>query len=266
MSNKRILNITSVKKRDTMQQWTNIDAGSISPGTFAFKEATLSGNFTYMIPWIATGRPGLDDNGGGAGPISESVRTKTTVYMRGLKETLSVRSADGDPWRWRRICFTIKGPHIHSLQTANSILYNFQTSSGGAVGVTRPVTNWPATIPGGAELEQLMFKGQRNFDWVDPTIAPLDTTRISVKYDKSMTLAAGNESGFIKTIHRWHPMNKNLVYSDDFPGGGAELTPWSTEGKQGMGDYYVVDLFKSNGRPEATLGLRMNSTLYWHEK
>lgn len=265
MSKKQILNVTSRKKKDVMQQWTNIDAGQITPGNFAFKEAYLSGNYNYMIPWIATGRPGVGAEGAGGTMIQEAVRTSSTCYMRGLKETISLRTADGDPWRWRRICFTLKGDRIHSLQTPAQILYNRATGSGTS-GITRPVTNWPATFIGGAELEQLIFRGVRNLDWVEPTLAPLDTTRISVKYDKTMSLASGNESGFIKTIHRWHPMNKNLVYSDDENGQNMELTPWSTEAKPGMGDYYVVDLFKSNGRPEAQLGLRYNSTLYWHEK
>lgn len=265
MSKKRILNITSRKKRDVMQQVTNIDSGTLTPGTLGFREAYLSGNYNYLIPWIATARPGIDQNGGAAGTIAEATRTLGTCYMRGLKESISVRSADGDPWKWRRICFTLKGDRIHSLQTANQILYNRQGGAS-ASGVTRPVTNWPSTALAGGELEQLIFRGFRNQDWVDTTLAPVDTTRISVKYDKTINLTSGNESGFLKTIHRWHPMNKNIVYGDDQTGQGVELTPWSTEGKQGMGDYYVVDIFKSNGRPEAQLGLRYNSTLYWHEK
>lgn len=265
MSAKRILNLTSEKKKDVMLQYTNIDYGAITPGAYNQREAALSGNYRYMIPWIATGRPGIDVGGGGANPIDESTRTKTTCYMRGLKESITLRAGDGHPWLWRRICFTLKGDRIHSLQAAGMLLYD-RMSGTGSSGVVRPATNWPATAQGGAELEQLMFRGLRNVDWADSFLAPLDTTRITVKYDKTTTLSAGNSEGFIRTYHRWHPMNKNLVYGDDQAGQAVQLTPWSTEGKQGMGDFYVVDLFKSNGNPDAQLGLRYNATLYWHEK
>ena len=63
-------------------------------------------------------------------------------------------------------------------------------------------------------------------------------------------------------------MNHNLVYGDDEVGGQEATTLFSTEGKAGMGDYYVVDLFQpSFGAGESdTLYFRPQATLYWHER
>lgn len=264
MSSKRILNVSSKKKRDVMLQWTNIAAnGQVGP--FGSGEAILTGNINYMIPWIATARPAVTSNGTGGFPIYEAVRTSSTCYMRGLKEVVSLRSATGDPWKWRRICFRFKGDRIHSLQTGPLRIYD-RVEGTDSAGVVRSATNWSGLTQGGAELEQLMFRGLRNLDWVDPWLAPLDTNNISVAYDKTVTLASGNESGFIRNYNRWHPMNKNLTYQDDEIGSGMNVSPWSTQGNRGMGDFYVVDMFKSNGSPEAQLALRYNATLYWHEK
>lgn len=265
MSNKRILNVTSKKKRDNMQQITNMDAGTITPGTLAAREAFLNGNNIFMIPWIPTARPAVGSDATGGQPIEEAVRTSTTCYMRGVKENISIRTADGAPWKWRRICFRMKGDYIIKTTTATARTDYIQSGTTGS-GVMRPVTNWLQTVAQAATIEELIFAGTRGYDWDDPFLATLDANRISIAYDKTTTLQSGNESGFIRTFHRWHGMNKNLVYQDDQRGSEEAVVPYSTTGIKGMGDYYIIDYFRSNGAAEAQLGLRYNSTLYWHEK
>lgn len=265
MSNKRILNITSKKKRDNMQQITNMDAGTIVPGTLGAREAFLNGNNAYMIPWIPTARPAYGSDNLGGQPIEEAIRTSTTCFMRGVKESISIRTADGAPWKWRRICFRMKGDTIFSTTTANARTDFIQTGTTGS-GVMRPATNWLQTPALAAGIEEIIFAGARNYDWSDPFLATLDSNRISIAYDKTTTLQSGNESGFIRTYKRWHGMNKNLVYNDDQQGSEEAVNPYSTPGNKGMGDYYIIDYFRSNGTPEVQLGLRYNSTLYWHEK
>lgn len=114
----------------------------------------------------------------------------------------------------------------------------------------------------------LIFKGNAGVDWANYFSAPIDTTLVTLKYDKTTSIASGNTNGVQRVYRRWHPMNKNLVYADeeigdlDIPAGG------STRAKKGMGDYYVIDMFVS-AQPQSdasALGFAPEATLYWHEK
>lgn len=265
MTNKRVLNVTSKKKRDHMQQITNMDPTTTQPGGLSSREAILSGNNNFMIPWIATSRPAFSNAGAAGFPIEEAVRTSKTCYMRGLRENISIRTAQGEPWKWRRICFRLKGDVIYGVATSTALVDYLQSGTN-AAGVMRPATNWYQDPGLADQIERIIFAGTRNQDWVDPMLATLDSNRISIEYDKTTYLQSGNESGFIRTYKRWHGMNKNLYYDDDQSGSGEALRPYSTEGIKGMGDYYVIDYFRSNGSVDASIGLRYNSTLYWHEK
>lgn len=265
MTKKRILNITSRKKRDIMQQVTNMDSGTTVPGALGAREAFMNGNSTFMVPWIATARPALNVDGTPGAPVEEAVRTSKVCYMRGVKERISLRSADGAPWKWRRICFRLKGNTIYRQASAAQLITFFE-ENGARSGSMRPATNWNNTPALADEVKRVIFAGTYQVDWADQMLAPLDTNRISVAYDKTISLQAGNESGFIRTYNRWHGMNKNLNYDDDQDGTDMSLRQFSTEGSHGMGDYYIIDFFKSNGEAAAQLGLRYNATLYWHEK
>lgn len=225
----------------------------------------MNGHVNYMIPWIPTARPatGSDEKGGDA--IEDAVRTNKVCYMRGVKEAISIRSANGDPWKWRRVCFRMKGDDLQVFVTSQSRLDYLEKGASGS-GVMRPATNWYYEPTLAAKMTNIIFQGTEGFDWADPFLAKLDSNRINIEYDKTMSLQSGNDSGFIRTFHRWHGMNKNLYYDDDERGSETVNNPYSTDGIKGMGDYYVVDFFKSNGSPDSQVAIRYNSTLYWHEK
>jgi len=265
MSNKRILNLTSKKKRDTMLQVTNIDAGTVVPGQLRHGRSILSGQLTYMIPFIPTMRPGITANGGGGDPINDSTRTSSRCFMRGFKEVIGIRTDTGGPWKWRRVCFRLKGDVFYGSSTSTALLSYRETGATGS-GMTRVATTWTQSTALFDQIARVIFKGTRNYDWDDEFLAPLDSNRVSIEYDKTTTIQAGNESGVMRTYNRWHGMNKNLYYDDDELGSGTELRGYSTEGIKGMGDYYVIDFFKSNGVSTDQLSLSYNSTLYWHEK
>jgi len=117
-------------------------------------------------------------------------------------------------------------------------------------------------------LFNIIFKGQVNSDWLDPMTAPTDNGQVTIKYDKTITLASGNEDGFIRKYKRWHGMNSTLVYGDDESGGAEYPSFYSVGGKRGMGDYYIVDMFRARTGSATSdlLSFSPTSTLYWHER
>lgn len=127
------------------------------------------------------------------------------------------------------------------------------------------VNNMNNTI---GRMEAIIFKGQQGKDWSDPLIAPLDTRQIDVKFDKTWTIRSGNEKGTVAERKLWHPMNKNLVYADDEDGKGELTDYFSVTDKQGMGDYYIYDMFIPGAGSSSGdyINITPSSTLFWHEK
>lgn len=218
-----------------------------------------------MFPWICTWR----DNGGAGTIYDDAIRSSTTCFMRGLKEKIVISSNDGTQWLWRRICFTMKGGDFYDLATTG---YSFAatTTVGGFERIVNDINN--ATSTAGQNLRtrvlDQIFRGGNTVDWTNLFTAPLNPLRVSVKYDRTISISSGNAAGKTQIFSKWHPMNKNLVYDDDENGQETEPSATSTKGKAGMGDYYVIDIFTSG--PAASSGSQMSfapeATLYWHEK
>lgn len=63
-------------------------------------------------------------------------------------------------------------------------------------------------------------------------------------------------------------MNANLLYDDDEAGTSMVPSYFSTEGRAGMGDYYVLDIIAAGSGATSTDQLTFNpqTTLYWHER
>jgi len=265
----RIINMTARKKRDTMLSWTNsTSANQTGSTTYSTNAAVVNGGLadTYAATfvWCATARDNTKNIEGEKGTVYESAtRTSSTPYMVGLSEHCEIQVNSGMPWQWRRICFTYKGT---ILTNTTSFASAIETSNGW----TR-VLNQLAGNPGSDPQYSLfvkLFKGQNTSDWVDPMTARTDNSRVTVKYDKTITISAGNDDGVIRKYKRYHPMNSTLVYDDDELGGGENMASYSNLGKAGMGDYYVVDMFRARDGSTASdkLYFRPTSTLYWHEK
>lgn len=264
MSKKQVLDCTSRKKQDNMQSYTNVTAASPQgSATYAAGAAIMPATQQYIFPWIATARDNTTSTALAIGTIrDQATRTAQTCFMRGLRENIEITVNDGLPWQWRRICFTLKGDDL-TQTSITGLNYYLETSNGYSRAVN---TAYGSTAVG--TLQRYMFKGAAGVDWSNILTAPTDNTNISVKYDKCMTIASGNEQGIIRNYRRWHPMNKNLVYGDDEQGGTESSSAYSTTGKPGMGDYYVVDIFQPRFGATAASQMRFepSATLYWHEK
>lgn len=273
MSRKRILNLTSRKKRDTMLSWSNTNGnGAVVPqvpGPLFLSGPRPTGSINGLVLWNATGRD-LALKSGTIGSIGlESVRTDTTCYMVGLKEQITINTIGSEPWLWRRICFTSR-QNFGTPAAGDTPSYDYapvlETSAGMARSTQNLIINNMANTINA--IYALVFKGQVGSDWIDPMKAPLDSRRVDIKSDRIMTLRSSNDTGNVWDVKKWYPMRKNLVYDDDENGEVMNTSNWSVTDKRGMGNYYVLDLFAAS--PEATtsnaLVFTPNASLYWHEK
>lgn len=267
MTKKRILDITAVKKRNTMLTYSNTS----STGTFqalANTPLVLNGNATGRVLWCATAQT-IKPN---PFPIYSGIRTATSCYMVGLSEHMKLQTTSPNPWYHRRICFTFKGDDLRLVQPGDAPAVAFQTQfDGSTTGVQRLMYN---STPGGgvgntiAANDGVFFKGVQNVDWNDVILAPVDTSRVTLKFDKTWILRSGNQNGNIYERKLYHPMKKTLVYDDDENGVTEVPSQFSVGSKAGMGDYYVYDIYSpgSQGQASDQLIVYANTTLYWHEK
>nr|QCX29380.1 capsid protein [Plant associated genomovirus 7]QCX29382.1 capsid protein [Plant associated genomovirus 7]QCX29384.1 capsid protein [Plant associated genomovirus 7] len=266
---KSILNLTATKKRATMLIATNTTYTTPSGGsTYTSLDAIMQADRTYLFPWICTWR----DNSRQGTKYDTAVRTASTCYMRGLKERIRLTTNDGTQWLWRRVCFTWRGSELFQ-QSQTGATYALQTGTAPGLTFNRVVNDFNnlTSTPGVAArnaLIGLIFKGAAGIDWTNYFSAPIDTDLVTLKYDKTTSLASGNQNGKQIVFNRWHPMNKNLTYADDESGELTTPAGASTRAKKGMGDYYVIDMF-TNATPQnanSALAFAPEATLYWHEK
>ena len=203
--------------------------------------------------WCATARDRENDT-------LQNSRTATSCFMRGLKERITFSANSGRSWRWRRICFTAKGLFSNLAGSIDSL----EMSPNGWV---RLLTNQDASTWGNV-VKGTLFRGASGLDWYDIFDAKTDNSRLTIKYDQTRILNSGNEFGKFSHFKMWHPMNKNLVYGDDENGATDNDPLYSSLGKAGMGDYYVVDILQAGqgATQDDTILFNPQATLYWHEK
>lgn len=282
MSTKSILNKTSRKKRNGMLSFSNTNAsGVISP--LAQNPLTIvgsnSGNNIGLIHFRPTAMD-LTSPGGGGNPIVDvAARTSSTCFMRGFAENIRIETSSGSPWFHRRICITTRDLLFLSLASGDTSGSERQSYASGFIETSAGFQRLAANV----QLENsptpqfantisiwlsIMFKGKQGVDWDDFVTAPIDTTRVDLKFDKTWVYSSGNERGVLKEKKLWHPMNKNLYYADDENGAGMDTITASVTDKRGMGDYHIFDFFSqgSSGSTSDLLKIRFTSTLYWHEK
>jgi hypothetical protein len=194
--------------------------------------------------------------------------------MRGLKENIRIQTSSGIPWFHRRICFTFRNsPQPFDIKAPGdtpSVTYTSYLDTTNGIErllFNQYVNSQPATI---AAQQGVIFRGTQGKDWDDPIIAPVDATRVDLKYDKTRVYRSGNQAGTLREIKLWHPMNKTLVYDDDESGdiedsGGSYV---SVSDKRGMGNYYILDIIQAGAGSGAgdLLQMKCNSQLFWHER
>lgn len=250
-----------------MPTWTNTSEADVTGGTTftpgpAIMPATGTELMVYQFLWCPTARPADTNTGVEGGAIDRMVRTNTSCFARGVKENIEFQSTGPTSWTWRRICFTYKGDTLNFGDNDAATSNVARQTSGG---MQRLMTIDLATI---SRVADVVFRGTNGTDWYDHMIAPIDTNKIMPRYDRTRTLSSGNSAGFNKRLSLWHGMNKNIYYEDDENGDTMNTSMFSIEGRRGMGDYYIYDIFYPSvgGESGETLQVNINASYYWHER
>lgn len=302
MTKRSILNTTSIKKRDVLLPTTNAGLdpdvpSEAMPAIFLPNRLTppRTPAYTFCIPWIPTYRLPVQN---ASTNTYKSSMTTGTPYMKGLSENITISVTGGVPWQWRRICFTYKGNRLYQPFSQPSgvpddpAIYDplkfFKNTYENETAIFRPVfdlasyygepSNPRTSVPYAlAQLYTFLFQGTSSqfndnvteSDWINVMTAKTDNREVTVKYDKTVTLASGNEEGIQRNYKRYHPMEKTLVYDSYEQGNDTGYFPYSTGSKPGMGDYYIVDFFQARyaaGEDAGNLIFDPRATIYWHEK
>lgn len=191
----------------------------------------------------------------------ESNRQRQSTYSRGYKERSTIIFGPS-PWMYRRIVFSLKGFALFDQTGDLPPFLDIETPI--AIGMTRLMGQMPTTQY--IRLRDLLFDGQEGVDWATILNAKVDTTRVTLHYDRKISLNSGNQVAATRQFKFWHPTNKTLMYDDDEAGETGLNTYVSTTSKIGMGDLYVVDYFENLLGNTETLQWGSEGTYYWHEK
>lgn len=256
MTRRKVANIASIKKRDNMMPIALADTGTTgTPGPY-----TMNGGEIYGFLFAPSARrtsPGY---------AHEFVRNKAVTFSKGYSERSTFEASNGASWLWRRIVFALKDPDVRQGFPSSTIDF-----AGTPYGQMRAMWNFlNATGSGtGAQqaLEQKLFQGTAQEDWIDRFTAKVDTKQVRLLGQFRRTLGAGNTDGQFYTHKDWYGIHRSLIYFDEEEGQGSKAsTPWSSMAHGSIGDIMVYDIFAcAAGAAADTLEWLPQGTYYWHE-
>lgn len=236
MSKKRILNLTSTKKRDNLAYY---DPSNVtSPGRIISSTAS-SDLFIYNFCPTARQYENSDD---------PTDRSRHTVYWKGIREVGSVTTSSSVPWEWRRIVFEAKALRPTSTHGLTSNGYRR---------VTAPFFESDTIAP--------LFEGDTG-DFTRFMDAKVDTTQVKLRYDKKVVLRSGNDAIHFHQYKHYFPLNGNMYYADDEDQNGVDSSEWCSNTRNGLGNVFIFDMFRCCAEGSQELYWRPTATVYWHEK
>ena len=198
----------------------------------------------------------------------EASRERQLVYAVGYKETCQVDILGGGVWKWRRVVFTFKGDWLYGGDVTWTEPYYDKSTDPASTDMARLIAQ--PTPDQHNRIKTILWDGGEGVDWSSEFTAKVDTSRITPLYDRTVTFNPRNESGYSRTFKMWHPIRKNIMYSDDEDGISAGRGFYvSTDGKPGVGDVYVYDiayLAVPATTGNAAMTFNPEGTFYWHER
>lgn len=260
-----VLDVSTRKKQDTMIGFSGLIKNNpvYQPGYTVVP--STNGGEAYI--WVATARDNTANSAAGQSNVNDiATRSATSIYLRGLKERIELKTLDSNPWRWRRIVFFIKDQSL-LLNNGTRLEPYLETNEGFARLMGRiSNTGDNETDLYQVRLNQAVFKGSQNIDWDNIMLAKTDPEKIMVRSDRMMTIKSGNDAGVFRSMNKWYGVNKTLIYNDEEQGGSLGSSFYSVDTSKSVGDMYVMDLFEPLVTDSDPLRLWTQSTLYWHER
>lgn len=252
MTRRRILNVSTRKKTDTML--TGIGAPDTGiPLTQSLMNAANPTQYFISCMTFMARAPGAEDH----------TRRSNQIFYKGWVDNYRIYIGGGAGWVWRRIVFS-STERIEEAELPANITNGYMRGLNKA--------NLPDNPPPDEWLEQL-FVGRRTLDWTDVMTAAIDRQRTTVHSDILRRMNPGNDSGKEVSSRLWTPVGRNLRYDDDEyadevkPPAAQDSSPWVSRKGGSPGNVYVVDFFDSMAEDAAeSLALRIESKRYWHER
>lgn len=259
MTRRRILNVTSRKKVDTML-----------PVVVQEDATTTVGPWSSAVPLMCLFIPNARQTR--TSITNPAVRNSSDIFAVGYKEKVQVTVNGGGTFMWRRVVFYLKGEDLRQAMNSSNAgniplqLYN-QTTEGGC---RRVIGALEGTTNAREELQAYVFRGQSGLDWNNELTAPLDTRRITVKSDRTRVIRPGNDTGASRMYNLWYPIRRTISYEDDLESDVVGDRPFSTIGLRGIGDIYVMDIMSivtdQTEAPYTEYTFNPEGSFYWHER
>lgn len=261
MSRRRVLNVTSVKKRDNMPCYTNI-AGTSPPVTAALSPISIPASVGFTAyAYCPTARALASVVGANpkAVPTATQFRNQEHIWAKGYKEVTNMFITGGTPWTWRRLVLKLNVSFLASVPLPITQFYT-ELSTGG---MTRS-----SLLLGPSDRNLLLgeiMDGAAANDWISAINAKIDTDRVIPISDRVMTINPGNTVGHNRLVKNWYPLNYTVKYHDD-ESGNNEFTDYFA-GPTSK-DVLILDMFFPGTTPAAGDGITINheGTFYWHER
>ena len=253
MTSRRVRNIASRKKHDTQ-------LGGDSNAPDASNPVTLTAGNHYFL-WSPTYLEQNEES-------YDYVRNTQNVYFRGVQDRVFLSASFA--FTWRRVCFFSYEQFVPALPffVEPAVPTDPQI-------MRRPLRR--ITPKTAEEFFAYAWKGTVDIDFTENTRwnAPLDDKLLTIVYDRSVTINPnyappdGATYGKSMTRKMWHPVNKNLMYSDKENGSTPSTAGWTAMCPNSPGNFYILDIF-STGQdlPGDTTGVGSfgsEVTVYWHE-
>lgn len=261
---KAILNVTSTKKMDTLMTVSN------GGGHVVEMQPGKTGSGISATLWSPTALMLASPN-----VSSTSSRNAHSVFWRGVQENVSLKTDTSDPFTWRRIVVELDTlPPDATVAFGKYVQRSTDPVFGGvppqpSLGMTGVFsyfrTGMLLTDAENSALQDALFRGVRDIDWVDATLASVDR-QYRVLYDKTRVFRSPNDAGTIRRQKLWHGINKQCVYEDAERGAVTGGSEFPTLSRHGLKNIFIWDQF--NTLPSGTMNIQLQyvSKRYWHEK
>nr|QCX29346.1 capsid protein [Plant associated genomovirus 1] len=266
-----ILNLTSVKKKDSMGHVTNVGTGSTTTFTTNPAIFTQNGAQPYATSiWMFS--PSARDqtiNAGGSDEVAVALRNSTRTYSKGYGESIQIRTNTGASWKWRRVVILNKNTTLYGTPGSPTPIYR-DTAGTGMQRIVAPLNNSQFAIL----TEQLIVGNPGSGDSVDIFAFKFDPNRCKVLYDKTVAFNGGNQYGWSRSFNQYFPIQKTVVYNETENADSETSNYLSAPGAlNSAGDILVIDFLAcqsapdpASGAPVHSLSLTLDGRYYWHER